>query len=108
MKKHEKIFRRNKLKDLAILIISLFFVFAGFSVLEKSSLMGWMGTLFFGFLAVIFFIQLIANIAYLKLHDQGFSEKTILKTKSFKWRHVSNFEIRSFRLNKRIYFDHVD
>jgi len=106
--KQEKIFRRNKLKDLVFLLISLVFVTIGCSVLEKSLIMGWLGILFFGLSASVFLIQLITNVSYLKLNEEGFEERTLLKTKIFKWKDVSKFEIRSFRLNKSIHFDYRD
>ena len=94
--------------DLGFLLIFLVFVTTGFSIFGKDLLMGVLGILFFGLGATIIFIQLITNASYLKLNNEGFEERTLLKTKSFRWKDVSNFEIRSFRWNKRIHFDHID
>lgn len=108
MKKQEKLFRRNKLKDIVYLLISSAFVVVGYLSLEKNWIMSWLSILLFGLIAIIFLIQLITNTSYLKLNEEGFEEKNLLKTKSFKWKDVSNFEIRSFRWNKSIHFDHND
>jgi hypothetical protein len=108
MKNQERIFIRNKFKDIVFLLISLVFVAGGYSLLEKNLMMGWLGIFFFSLIAVVFLIQLISNTSYLKLSEEGFEEKTLLKTKSFKWKDVSNFEIRSFRWNKSIHFNHND
>lgn len=108
MKKQELILKRNKLKDLVFLIFFLVFVSLGYLTLEKNLLMGWFGILFFGIGALLFFIQLMTNICYLKLDEEGFEERSLFKTKSFKWNEVSKFEIRSFRWNKSIHFNHKD
>ena len=90
------------------LMISLVFVIGGYSILEKNLLMGWFGIFFFGLSGSVFLIQLITNISYLKFNEEGFEERTLLKTRNFKWKDVSKFKVRSFRWNKSIHFDHKD
>lgn len=108
MKNQEKIFRRDKLKDLALVLISIVFIVGGYSILENSFFEGLIGILFFGLVGCVFLIQLITNVSYLKLNEEGFEERRLLKTKYFKWEDVSGFEIRSFRFNKSIHFYHID
>ena len=107
MKNQTQIFRRNKLKDLTILLLLLVFVACGYSILEKNRLMGWLGISFFGLGAVCFLIQILTNISYLKLHKEGFEERNLFRTKKYQWSDVKNFRQANFRGNKRIFFDYT-
>lgn len=109
MKNLESItFKRNKEKDALFFLLSSGFTAMGVSLIEENSFKAWLGIVFFGGMALLFFIILVTNICYLKLDKEGFEQKTLFKTTKFKWSDVSKFEIRSFRGNKSILFDHKD
>jgi len=101
----EKIFKRNKLKDFTFFLICFVFTVTAYFYLNKSLIKGWLGIFIFGGFSCFFLFELIINNSYLKLKKDGFEEKTLFKTKSYNWKNVSGFEIRSFRFNKRIYFN---
>lgn len=107
MKNKTKIFRRNKLKDFMFFVVSLIFVAASYLILEKNPLMGYLGISFFGIGSILFLIQLLTNISYIKLSEEGVEEKNLFRTKNYKWSEVEHFRQVNFRGNKSIVFDYT-
>ena len=99
-------FKRNKVKDTLFFLLSSGFTAIGVSLIEENSFKAWLGIVFFGGTALLFLIQLITNICYLKLDKEGIEHKTVFKTTKFKWSEISKFEITSYRGNKSISFNH--
>ena len=108
MKNQPKTFRRNKLKDLFFLLIFLIFVAGAYSLLEKNPLIGWVGLSFFGIGTLFFLIQLLTNVSYLKLTEEGFEERSLFQKKKYKWSDVKGFRQANFRGNESIFFDYND
>ncbi len=102
------IFKRSKRKDILFFLLCFGFVLIGMSLIEKSPFKGWCGIVFFGIGSLLFFVELVTNISYLKLDKMGFEQRNLFKTINFNWSDVNKFEIRSFRGNKSILFEHRD
>ena len=86
----------------------LVFVALGYSLLEKDPLMAWLGISFFGLGAIIFLIQILTNVSYLKLSEAGFEERSLIRTRYYKWSDVEGLRQASFRGIKSIYFEFSD
>ena len=108
MEKQTKIFKQNKWKMFLFFLLSLAFVSAGYTSLEEDPFMGWFTTILFGFSTVVCLLELITNISYLKLDEDGFEVKTLLFRRNTRWSDVNGFWLANFRGNKAIYFDYTD
>lgn len=103
-----KIFRPNKLKNSILFLGCSAFVAIGVFILDKDPKIGWGCILFFGLGVIVSLIQFYPNSTYLKLTDDGFKVKGLLRSSFTKWTDVQDFREGQINGNKMIFFDYTD
>ena len=107
MKTPARTFRKNKWKSLLLFSLSLVFVPLGFLMLEDEPLIGVLGIALFGLGGIAALTQLLPNVYYLKLDEEGFEVKSLFRSSFTKWSEIKNLKEGSIRGNKMIFFDYT-
>ena len=76
-------------------------------MLEDKPIMGILGICFFGLGGIAFLTQLLPNGYYLKLDEEGFEIKALLRTNFTHWYEVKNIRASNVRGTKMILFDYT-
>jgi hypothetical protein len=96
-------FHPSKLKQTALLIISILFVISGIFLIEKGNLLiGISNTLFFGICSIVFMITLIPNSSYLQVTEKGIEMKSLFRSTHIPWEVIDGFTPKRVLLNKMI------
>ena len=96
--------RPRKLKIIGFLLISIAFVYGGFSFMDDKTLLKWSCIVFFSLGAIVFIIQLMPNSSYLKLTGDGFEMRNLYRSHYTKWDEIKSFRAGSISIPTYIQF----
>ncbi len=99
--------RSSKLRNISLLLISLVFVLVGVLLMEKSSIISYFVTGFFGLCACVFLIQLFPNSSYLKLKPEGFEFRSLFRSSFVSWSEVSQFVVIIISGNRMVGWNYL-
>lgn len=106
MNQEVKILRPSIIKTIALLIVSIIFVYGGIILRDENQFMAWLIIIFFGLGTIVFVIQLIPNSSYLKLTKEGFEVKSLYKTNFTKWSDIDVFTTGYISKNLMVLFNY--
>lgn len=98
----ELIFGANKTKIFLMLLACIGFVALGFGIKESKPLIGWLCIVFFGLGIPLSITMMLPNGMSLRLDEEGFESRTLIRTTKTKWSDVESFRIDSIRGAKMI------
>lgn len=108
MKDEPQIFRPNQLKNSILFLGCSVFVAIGIFIRDSDPKIGWANIIFFGVGVLVSIIQFFPNSTYLKLTNEGFEVKGLLKSNFTKWSDVKDFRKGQIKGNNMIFFDYTD
>ena len=95
-------------KWLAMVAISVAFVWIGVTIRGTHPLAGWSCIVFFGLCGVAGVLNLLPNASRLRLDDDGFEIRSLFRTRRVRWADVARFGTMRIGVNTMVGFDFVD
>lgn len=105
MRLEEQILYPKKIKAILWLLVALTFTIGGFFMIADEKTSGWFVAIFFSLIAVITFINILPNAAYLKLDQDGFEFSSLYKKDSYNWKDVQYFSAKKTLFRTMIVFN---
>lgn len=95
-------FRASRKKALLLLFGSICFVALGVWISSEKPLIGWACAAFFALHVLVSLLMMLPNAMYLRLNEEGFEVRSLIRTHKIKWTDVEGFQIGSIRGAKMI------
>ena len=93
-------FYKSKLKSILLFLGCLVFVLMALFVNKTNEVWYWAGLIFFGFLTIIFFIQIIfPNSSYWKFTEKGVEIKGLLISTIIPWENINDIKVDTRFIN---------
>lgn len=99
------IYYPSKVKYFLLFLISLVFVVIGYFMIQDTLLFGFIVLSFFGLCLLVFGYSLFFNSGYLKITNEGFEIKTLIKKYYTPWSDVTEFKVGKSNV---IYYNYVE
>jgi hypothetical protein len=104
----ELTFCASRRKAFVVLLLALVFSVAGYSLIDRDPVVGWLGVIFgaLGSLAASLFI-LFPRLSSLKLTADGFAINSLFSNDFTRWEDVTGFVVGSYNMNKMVFYNYA-